>query len=232
MFESLLKKSKLTRILHMSVMGSALSLIHSFSYCDSSLAQGDPLILPAETPLAVMLKNQINFVPELKGQSLPLTGYLILPIHGPEGQLLAPKGTLVTLWLQPGEDSANLVADGLLLDSKLIPIKTVPLPLPAQYDDFAFESEYLPSPSRFNQVSTNLLGVVLDSDSIEPPIRAGLGFGLGVVAGISSPKAKRAPKIINIEGETVYVLMLESESQLPSEIDLERYMDILEEADD
>jgi len=138
----------------------------------------------------------------------------------------------VTLWLEPDADSATLRADGMILDSRLIPLETFPLAIPAQRDEFSFESEYVPSPSRFNQLSTNLLGVVLESDSIESPVRAGLGLGLGVISGVSSPRARRAPKIINIEGESIYILMMKSESIIPEEVDPERYSEQLQTEDD
>lgn len=175
-------------------------------------------IIPAETVIAVRLSTPIKFVPDKQGNSLPITGFLMIPVYDQRGKLLAPKEALVTLWLEPHEDFASLVADGIVVGSRLIPIRTSELAIPAQRDEFLFDSEFVPNPGRINQVSTNLLGTVIQSDGLAPPVRAGLGLGLAVISGISSPQAKRSPKIVNIEGETVHVLIVSADANLPEDI--------------
>ncbi|NJN23475.1 MAG: hypothetical protein HC810_02535, partial [Acaryochloridaceae cyanobacterium RL_2_7] len=118
--------------------------------------------------------------------------------------------------------SADLVANGIVIGGRLIPIQTSPLSIPAQRGEFTFDNEYVPNPSRFNEISTTLLGVTLSSDAINAPLRAGLGLGFGILSGITAPKAKRAPKTITIEGESVYVLVTNQASEIPAQIQLKR----------
>lgn len=80
---------------------------------------------------------------------------------------------------------------------------------------FLFDAQFEPSPGGVNRVANNLLNVVVDADGLEAPVRAGAGIGLAVISGLSTPKAKNAPKIVNIVEETVYVLTLSKALSVP-----------------
>jgi hypothetical protein len=172
-------------------------------------------IIPAQSVIAITIRSPITYIPEDTEYSYPMTGFLAAPIFDDQGVPIALEESLVTLQLRPMKGGAQLQAEGIVVGNRLIPIQTSTILIPAQRDPFLFDSQFEPSPGVVNRVANNLLNVVVDSDGLEAPVRAGAGIGLAVISGLSTPRAKDSPKVVNIIEETVYVLTLSEPLSVP-----------------
>jgi hypothetical protein len=128
-------KSTIARLgLTLSLCG-ALSLPVAANPQPTSIGNGtkanQTMVLPQSTALLVSFPNPV-VVDIGQGEDYPIILPLMQEIKSPSGEVIIPANTPISLTIKADRDGAIIVADGVILNGQMIPLKAQSARLPGR----------------------------------------------------------------------------------------------------
>jgi hypothetical protein len=171
-------------------------------------------LIPQTAGLIIKLPANIT-VDVGQKQDYPLTVPLAQPLMDAQGNEVVPINTPVTIKIKPENGGARLVAESIVVKGQIVPVQANTAVIPGA----TLEQQSGAERARENSaVYGNLFGAVLGATA--PKTRKAeqfdqggmIGGAIGILSGLGSPKNVR---IVQLPGDSVYVLSLQSPISLP-----------------
>ncbi len=213
-----------------TVLALSIPSIFSF-YAISALAQGQPpepsiqnqeVAIPQSSAITVTFSVAVTFDAGQK-KSLPMAALLTQPLLDSSGKVVAPANSPVGIKLHPAKGGAQIQAEALVINGRIIPILALGPWIPGQTVTTVSSAQQAQlNQSVFSDLAGSVFGLFGTATGVSRDERTHLtnmgnyvGTGLGIVSGLMSPKTIRQVQIA--EG-TMYILTLQAPVTIPPKI--------------
>ncbi len=171
-------------------------------------------LIPQTAGLIIKLPANVT-VDVGQKQDYPLTVPLAQPLMDAQGNEIVPINTPVTIKIKPENGGARIIAESIVVKGQIVSIQALTAVIPGT----TVEQQSGADRARENSgVFGNLFGAVLGatapkSQKAERFDQGGMiGGAIGILSGLRSPKNVR---IVQLPGDSVYVLSLQAPISLP-----------------
>ena len=197
----------------------------------STLAQSQPsapsipsqeVTIPQFSAITISFPSAVTFDAGKKN-SLPMAVLLSQPLLDSNGNIIAPANIPVSIQIQPTKGGAQIRADALVIQGRIIPIQALSPLLPSQTITSVSSSQKAQlHQAIYGGLGGSVFGIFgsatgADRDEISNFTNMGnfVGAGLGVISGLISPKKS---KQVQIPQSTMYILTLQASVTIPSKV--------------
>jgi hypothetical protein len=170
----------------------------------------DDALIPEASAIIVAFPSEISLDPKRK-VDFPITLILINPIYDSDGNIAIPEKSLVNARIKVTKAGDSIVVTGFIIGGRLIPINSNEILVPSQKKNEDYTYQYQPSPSRLNNVLTNLSSYQLSSAFLSETntnFQSYVGAGLALASGLTAPRPKAIPGRVVIPQGTIYISSL------------------------
>jgi hypothetical protein len=209
-------KSTIARLgLTLSLCG-ALSLPVAANPQPNSIGNGtkanQTMVLPQSTALLVSFPNPV-VVDIGQGEDYPIILPLMQEIKSPSGEVIIPANTPISLTIKADRDGAIIVADAVILNGQMIPLKAQSARLPGRTITQVSGQQMARQNSAVGGNLASSIAGAFGADLSTLQQSAFAGSAMGIVSGLGSPQDVR---IVEINPGTVHILKLNSSVDLVS----------------
>lgn len=176
--------------------------------------ENNTLTIPKSTAIIINFSSNVQFDAGGK-ESLPVILRLVEPIIDSSGNIIVPANSRVDALIVPTDKSAKIIANSLIINGKVVPIKASSQMIPSVKVTLKTRMEqaknYALSVGRFGPT---VLVFDNESDSNDMIKSAIIAQGIGAIVGFLSP---RSIDVANFVQNSEYILTLEEAITLPQE---------------
>ncbi|WP_414528935.1 hypothetical protein [Nodularia chucula] len=177
-------------------------------------AVSEEITIPQDTAIIVSFPTSVT-VDVGQDHEYPLTLPLNQAIADDQGNTIVPKNTPITITLKPTNGGVKIVAQSLVVDGRIVPIKASSQIIPGttitykRANDKAMENSAM-----WSQIAGDTLGFFSQGNPQQFDRGAMLGSIVGFLTGLSSAENIR---VVQIPQSTIYVLSLDAPISLSPE---------------
>lgn len=178
----------------------------------SSAGFNQSIVLPESTALLISFPRDV-IVDVGQHEDYPITLPLMQDVRLPNGDLLIPANTPISVTIKPYKDGAMLVADSIIINGQVISVTAQSAKLPGRtITNISAQQMARQNSALAGNLATSILGAAGADLSL---LQRG-GFGgaaIGILSGIGSPDDVR---IVEIGAGSVHILKLNASTELVS----------------
>jgi hypothetical protein len=178
-------------------------------------AQTNQVVIPQNSGVIIKLPMDITIDVGQK-QDYPLTVPLMQPLYDDQGNEIVPVNTPVVIKLKPENGGARIVAESIVFRGRVVAINAAAGVVPGQtIEQVSGAQKAQQNGAVFGNMFGSILGAVAPESKKADMFDQGalIGGAVGILSGITSPKNVR---IVQLPGDSVHVLMLQSSIVLPA----------------
>lgn len=180
-----------------------------------SASSARAITIPQSTGIIVTFPASVVVNVEDDDDEYPLTLPLAQAITDPQGNVIVPQNTPVSIVLRPIDEGAQIVAQSIVVGGQIVPIQATSPVIPATTVTHQTANQRaVENGAVFGRLSGSVFGFMNSGDPDEFDQGAMLGSALGLASGLLNPNTD---KIVQIPQGSVYVLALAAPIALSSQ---------------